>query len=85
VNPSRVTSASVRGGAPHPRRGRGRRRARAALVDAFLPLIGSVARNYRASRQVTRVELMQEGVVGPLRALERYDPSLGTPSWAYAS
>ena len=60
-------------------------RARAALVEAFLPLIGSVARNYRASGQVTRVELMQEGVLGLLRALERYDPDLGTPFWAYAS
>jgi RNA polymerase sigma factor (sigma-70 family) len=59
--------------------------ARAELVEAFLPLIGSVARNYRASRQVTRVELMQEGVVGLLRALERYDPTMGTPFWAYAS
>jgi RNA polymerase sigma factor (sigma-70 family) len=59
--------------------------ARAELVEAFLPLIGSVARNYRASGQVTRVELVQEGVVGLLRALERYDPELGTPFWAYAS
>jgi RNA polymerase sigma factor (sigma-70 family) len=59
--------------------------ARAKLVEAFLPLIGSVARNYRTSQQVTRMELMQEGVVGLLRALERYDPSLATPFWAYAS
>jgi RNA polymerase sigma factor (sigma-70 family) len=59
--------------------------ARAELVEAFLPLIGSVARNYRASTQVTRVELMQEGVVGLLRALERYDSEVGTPFWAYAS
>jgi RNA polymerase sigma factor (sigma-70 family) len=59
--------------------------ARAELVEAFLPLIGGVARNYRASTQVTRLELMQEGVVGLLRALERYDPDLGTPFWAYAS
>jgi RNA polymerase sigma factor (sigma-70 family) len=59
-------------------------RARAELVEAFLPLIGSVARNYRASAQISRVELMQEGVLGLLRALERYDPALGTPFWAYA-
>jgi RNA polymerase primary sigma factor len=63
----------------------GEHRARAELVEAFLPLIGSVARNYRASSQVTRVELMQEGVVGLLRALERYAPDVGTPFWAYAS
>jgi RNA polymerase sigma factor (sigma-70 family) len=59
--------------------------ARAELVEAFLPLIASVARNYRTTPQVSRVELMQEGVVGLLRALERYDPDIGTPFWAYAS
>lgn len=59
--------------------------ARAQLVEAFLPLIGSVARNYRSSRQITRTELVQEGIVGLLRALERYDPSLGVPFWGYAS
>lgn len=59
--------------------------ARAELVEAFLPLIGSVARTYRTSEQITRIELMQEGVVGLLRALERYDPDLGTPFWAYAA
>jgi RNA polymerase sigma factor (sigma-70 family) len=60
-------------------------RARAELVEAFLPLIGSVARNYRGSPRITRNELMQEGVVGLLRALERFDPTLGVPFWAYAS
>jgi len=59
--------------------------ARAELVEAFLPLIGSVARNYRSSPRITRTELMQEGVVGLLRALERYDPALEVPFWAYAS
>jgi RNA polymerase sigma factor (sigma-70 family) len=63
----------------------GDRDARARLVEAFLPSIASVARNYRSSRQVTRTELVQEGVVGLLRALERYDASLGVPFWAYAS
>jgi RNA polymerase sigma factor (sigma-70 family) len=63
----------------------GDRLARAELTEAFLPLIGSVARNYRSSPRITRTELMQEGVVGLLRALERYDPELGVPFWAYAS
>ncbi len=58
---------------------------RAELVEAFMPLIASVARAYRNSPSVDRRELMQEGVVGLLQALERYDPSLGTPFWAYAS
>jgi RNA polymerase sigma factor (sigma-70 family) len=59
--------------------------ARAALLDAFMPLIGGIARLYRGSPGVERSELMQEGVVGLLRALERYDPELGTPFWGYAS
>jgi RNA polymerase primary sigma factor len=63
----------------------GDRRAREELVEAFLPLIASVARVYRGSPSITRVELMQEGVVGLLRALERYDPSLGVPFWGYAA
>jgi RNA polymerase sigma factor (sigma-70 family) len=59
--------------------------ARGALLEAFTPLIGSVARGYRGASGVGRAELMQEGVVGLLRALERYDPELETPFWAYAS
>jgi RNA polymerase sigma factor (sigma-70 family) len=59
--------------------------ARGRLVDEFLPLIGSVAHVYRRTRGVHRDELLQEGVVGLLRALERYDPELGTPFWAYAA
>lgn len=63
----------------------GDRRAREELVEAFLPLIVSVARVYRGSPSITRVELMQEGVVGLLRGLERYDPSLSVPFWGYAA
>jgi DNA-directed RNA polymerase sigma subunit (sigma70/sigma32) len=63
----------------------GDRRAREQLVEAFLPLIAGVARVYRGSASITRVELIQEGVVGLLRALERYDPTLGVPFWGYAT
>jgi RNA polymerase sigma factor (sigma-70 family) len=59
--------------------------ARARLVESFMPLVGSIARIYAHVPAVDRRELMQEGVVGMLRALERYDPDLGTPFWAYAS
>jgi RNA polymerase sigma factor (sigma-70 family) len=64
---------------------RNRPYARARLVESFMPLIGSLARIYAHAPTVDRSELMQEGVVGMLRALERYDPELGTPFWAYAS
>src|ERR1700728_3756064 len=42
----------------------GDRRAREELVEAFLPLIAGVARVYRGSRSITRLEFVQEGVVG---------------------
>jgi RNA polymerase sigma factor (sigma-70 family) len=58
--------------------------ARAELVDGFMPLIASVARQYRGLPGVDRQELLQEGVVGLLRAIERYDASRGTPFWGYA-
>jgi RNA polymerase sigma factor (sigma-70 family) len=63
----------------------GDRQAREELVEAFLPLIAGAARVYRGSSSISRVELMQEGVVGLLRALERYDPALGVPFWGYAT
>jgi RNA polymerase sigma factor (sigma-70 family) len=59
--------------------------ARGELIEAFLPLIAQVARTYRHSSAVDRADLLQEGVVGLLRALERFDPDLGVPFWAYAS
>ena len=59
--------------------------ARARLLDAFRPLVASVARMYARSTSVDRAELMQEGAVGLLRALEHNVHSLGTPFWAYAS
>jgi RNA polymerase sigma factor (sigma-70 family) len=50
-----------------------------------LPLISGIARRYRSSGAIDRVDLMQEGVVGLLRALKRYDPEVGASFWAYAS
>jgi RNA polymerase primary sigma factor len=59
--------------------------ARARLVEAFLPQISQVARVYRETPRIQRLELLQEGVLGLLRALERYHPDRGVPFWAYAS
>jgi RNA polymerase sigma factor (sigma-70 family) len=58
---------------------------REELIDTFLPLIGAVARPYARHSAIDRDDLMQQGVVGLLKALERYDPTLGAPFWAYAS
>jgi RNA polymerase sigma factor (sigma-70 family) len=59
--------------------------ARQPLIDAFAPSVDALAHMYRRSAAVSLDELRQEGVVGLLRALERYDPAQGTPFWAYAS
>jgi RNA polymerase sigma factor (sigma-70 family) len=58
--------------------------ARARLVEAFAGPIAALARRYRGAH-VDRAELLQEGVVGLLRALEGFDPARGTPFWSYAS
>jgi hypothetical protein len=47
-------------------------------------MIVSVAHAYRRSTRVDRHELTQEGIVGLLRALERFEPDRGVPFWAYA-
>jgi RNA polymerase sigma factor (sigma-70 family) len=58
--------------------------ARAALVQSYMPALSAMARTYRTS-QIERQELLQEGVVGLLRALERFDPDRGVAFWSYAS
>lgn len=63
---------------------RGDAEARGTLLLTFRPLIGAVARFYRRSSTINRAELMQQGCVGLLDALERYDPGRGTPFWSYA-
>src|SRR5436190_602860 len=59
--------------------------ARRELVEAYQPAIGGVARLYRTATGVGREELLQEGVLGLLRALVHFDPELGARFWAYAS
>lgn len=59
-------------------------REREELVRRFAPMIASVARVYLPSAAVDRDELTQEGFVGLLRALQRYEPERGVPFWAYA-
>jgi RNA polymerase primary sigma factor len=59
--------------------------AREELIDTFAPLVASYARLYRTSPSIEQPELMQQGVVGLLRALERFDTERETPFWAYAA
>lgn len=57
---------------------------RSAFVQQYVPLIARVARSFRGTPAVDHDDLMQEGVVGLMRALHRFDPDLGTPFWGYA-
>lgn len=58
--------------------------AREALIDQFMPLIVSLARSYRV-QDLEFADLVQEGCVGLLRALARFDPDRGTPFGAHAA
>jgi RNA polymerase sigma factor (sigma-70 family) len=55
------------------------------LIAAFMPLITDIAQNYRGASAAEPTELLQSGTAGLLRALRRYEPSLGAPFWAYAA
>ena len=59
--------------------------ARAELLEAFRPLVESIASRYDKEDRVGRGELVKAGGLGLVRALERYDPVNGTPFWPYAS
>jgi RNA polymerase sigma factor (sigma-70 family) len=58
--------------------------AREQLIDRLLPLVSSLARRFR-TEGLDHTDLIQEGIVGLLRALERYDPARGVPFSAYAT
>jgi DNA-directed RNA polymerase sigma subunit (sigma70/sigma32) len=58
--------------------------ARDRLVDAFLPDIEQLARAVSTASSTPPSQLIEQGVAGLLRALDRYDPTLDTPFWAYA-
>jgi DNA-directed RNA polymerase sigma subunit (sigma70/sigma32) len=59
--------------------------ARDRLVDASLPGIEQLARDVWTAGPRPPSQLIEQGVHGLLRALDRYDSTLDTPFWAYAS
>ena len=58
--------------------------AREDLIRRLLPLVHSTARRYR-TEGLEQADLLQEGIVGLLRALQRFDPDRGVPFAAFAT
>jgi RNA polymerase sigma factor (sigma-70 family) len=58
--------------------------AREELIRRLLPLVHSTARRYR-TQGLEQADLLQEGIVGLLRALQRFDPGRGVPFAAFAT
>lgn len=58
--------------------------AREELIRRLLPLVQSTARRYR-TEGLEQADLLQEGIVGLLRALQRFDPERGVPFAAFAT
>lgn len=58
--------------------------AREELIRRLLPLVHSTARRYR-TEGLEQADLQQEGIVGLLRALQRYDSARGVPFAAFAT
>ena len=58
--------------------------AREELIRRLLPLVHSTARRYQ-TEGLEQADLLQEGIVGLLRALQRFDPDRGVPFAAFAT
>ena len=58
--------------------------AREELIRRLLPLVHATARRYR-TEGLGQADLLQEGIVGLLRALQRFDPGRGVPFAAFAT
>jgi RNA polymerase sigma factor (sigma-70 family) len=59
-------------------------RAREELIERMLPTVSGLARSYR-TEGLDHADLVQEGIIGLLRALARFDPARGTPFRAWAA
>jgi RNA polymerase sigma factor (sigma-70 family) len=58
--------------------------AREELIRRLLPLVHSTARRYQ-TEGLEQADLLQEGIVGLLRALQRFEPERGVPFAAFAT
>jgi RNA polymerase sigma factor (sigma-70 family) len=58
--------------------------AREELIRRLLPLVHATARRYQ-TEGLEQADLLQEGIVGLLRALQRFDPGHSVPFAAFAT
>lgn len=77
VEVSELVNAYKRGGS-------NARMARDELVSVLQPLVKSVARRFAGVPQVEKEDLLQEGALGLMRALDLYNPAFGTAFTSYA-
>src|SRR5579864_6107216 len=65
-------------------RGRGDGRSRARLIESYQPLVFKVAMQLRL-REAIMMDMIQEGTVGLIEAVERYDPGRGVRFSTFAT
>ena len=67
------------------RAARGDNEARSRLILANIGLVVSLARRYRGRRGLEFADLMQEGLIGLIKAVDRFDPERGYKLSTYAT
>ena len=65
-------------------KGRGDARSRGRLIESYQPLVFKVTMQLRLREEIV-MDMIQEGTVGLIEAVERYDPSRGVRFSTYAT
>ena len=65
-------------------KGRGNIRSRGRLIESYQPLVFKVAMQLRLREEIV-MDMIQEGTVGLIEAVERYDPARGVRFSTYAT
>jgi RNA polymerase sporulation-specific sigma factor len=65
-------------------KGRGNARSRARLIESYQPLVFKLAMRLRLREEIV-MDMIQEGTVGLIEAVERYDPGRGVRFSTFAT